>query len=32
VRSSEIDRRTNQPLRSTLTSRYSTRNLVYEKQ
>ncbi|HJQ71573.1 MAG TPA: prepilin-type N-terminal cleavage/methylation domain-containing protein [Blastocatellia bacterium] len=32
VRGSEIDRRTNQPIRSTLTSRYSTRNLVYEKQ
>jgi prepilin-type N-terminal cleavage/methylation domain-containing protein len=32
VRSSEIDRRTNRPMRSTLTSRYSTRNLVYEKQ
>ena len=32
VRGSEIDRRTNQPFRTTLTSRYSTRNLVYEKQ
>lgn len=32
VRGSEIDRRNNQPHRTTLTSRYSTRNLVYEKQ
>ena len=31
VRSSEIDPRTNQPFRSSLTASFSTRNLVYEK-
>jgi type II secretory pathway component PulJ len=31
VRSPEIDRRTNRPLEATLTSSFSTRNLVYEK-